>query len=184
MTMTKKLTDRQRRFVQEYLVDMNAAAAYRRAGYAAKTAETCGPRMLRFAQVAKAIKKAQDTTAAKIEVTRDAWLAELKIIGFSDIKNHVDIDSDTGSIRAKGIEDMPADSSRAIESITEVRSIHESANGAQTVVNSRVTFRLHSKLEALKQIGEHCGFLKNKVEVGGELGFRVIDHVVKREDAK
>ena len=45
------LSARQQRFVDEYAVDQNAAKAYVRAGYSEKTAETCGPRLLRNAQI-------------------------------------------------------------------------------------------------------------------------------------
>ena len=41
-----KLTEKQKRFVQEYLVDLNATAAARRAGYSEKTADRIGPELL------------------------------------------------------------------------------------------------------------------------------------------
>jgi phage terminase small subunit len=168
----KGLNPKQSRFVQEYMVDMNATAAYIRSGYSPKTAESAGPRMLSFVEVAKAIKEAQDATAAKIEVTRNEWLAELKIIGFSDLADYIEVDDDTGSVRAKAFDEasMPKDATRALESITEIRTIREDARGEQSIISARTTFRLHSKLDALKTIGEHCGFLKNKVEHTGPDG--------------
>lgn len=55
------MTPKQQRFVEEYLVDLNATAAYRRAGYAAKgnAAEVNAARLLRNAQVQAAISAAQ-----------------------------------------------------------------------------------------------------------------------------
>ncbi len=45
--MTKaSLTPKQARFVEEYLIDLNATQAAIRAGYSAKTAEVQGSRLL------------------------------------------------------------------------------------------------------------------------------------------
>lgn len=49
------LTAKQQRFVEEYAVDLNAAAAARRAGYSLRTAEWQGPQLLRKTHVAAAI---------------------------------------------------------------------------------------------------------------------------------
>ena len=51
----RKLTAKQERFVSEYLIDLNATAACKRAGYSAKTAHSCGPRLQANAGVASAI---------------------------------------------------------------------------------------------------------------------------------
>jgi phage terminase small subunit len=53
------LTPKQARFVEEYLVDLNAKQAAIRAGYSPKTAEVQGCRLLRNVQVAAAIQRAQ-----------------------------------------------------------------------------------------------------------------------------
>ena len=51
------MTPKQQRFVEEYLVDLNASAAYARAGYVARgnSAEVNASRLLRNAQVASAV---------------------------------------------------------------------------------------------------------------------------------
>ena len=66
---TIKLTARQERFVDEYLVDLNATQAAVRAGYSAKTAHSCGPRLLENAGVAAAISaaKRERSEATKID---------------------------------------------------------------------------------------------------------------------
>jgi phage terminase small subunit len=159
--MTKtKLDPKRARFVQEYLIDLNATQAAIRAGYSKKTAYSQGQRLLKNVEVQKTIQRAQAARAERVEESKDDWLRELKLIGHSNISDLVDIDSDTGAIRAKGFKEMPKGASRAIESITEVRTIHESADGKQCVVNSRLTFKLHSKLDALDKIGKHLGFFE------------------------
>ena len=52
---TKKLSARKQRFVEEYLVDMNATAAAKRAGFSPRTAEWQGPQLLGKPHVAAAL---------------------------------------------------------------------------------------------------------------------------------
>lgn len=61
---TLQLTTRQARFVEEYLVDGNGTQAAIRAGYSASGAYTEASRLLRNAEVARAIKTRQENRAA------------------------------------------------------------------------------------------------------------------------
>ena len=67
------MTPKQQRFVEEYLIDLNATAAYRRAGYAAKgnAAEVNAARLLRNAQVQEAIVEAQAKRSERTAITAD-----------------------------------------------------------------------------------------------------------------
>jgi len=66
---------RRQRFVQEYLVDLNATQAAKRAGYSAKTAYSQGQRLLKFVEVREAIAQAQGKAAEKVEIDQ-AWLRD------------------------------------------------------------------------------------------------------------
>lgn len=63
--MNSKITPRQQRFVEEYLVDLNATQAASRAGYAKKTAHSSGPRLLANVWVSAAIAAARRTRSAE-----------------------------------------------------------------------------------------------------------------------
>jgi phage terminase small subunit len=65
------MTPRQERFLQEYLVDLNATQAAIRAGYSARTANEQGARLLATASVASAIQVAQQTRSDRIQITQD-----------------------------------------------------------------------------------------------------------------
>lgn len=69
-----KLTPKQRRFVEEYLVDLNATQAAIRAGYCAKTAESQASRLLRNVKVAAAIHEAAQTRAERTKITQQDGL--------------------------------------------------------------------------------------------------------------
>lgn len=75
--MSAELTDRQRRFVEEYLLDLIATQAAIRAGYSDKTAASQGERLLRHPGVARAIAAAQAARSRRVEITQDRVLQEL-----------------------------------------------------------------------------------------------------------
>lgn len=72
-----KLTDRQKEFVRQYLVDLNATKAAIRAGYSERTASRIGPQLLGKTWVREAIEKAQAKRAQRVEVTQDYVLSNL-----------------------------------------------------------------------------------------------------------
>lgn len=76
------MTPKQEAFVREYLIDLNATAAYRRAGYAATghAAEASASRLLSNAEVRHAVDSAQMKAASRNEMTVDQHLADLKRI--------------------------------------------------------------------------------------------------------
>src|SRR5579875_2449812 len=85
-----KLTPKQKRFVEEYLIDLNATQAAIRAGYSAKNADKIGSELLGKTRVAEAIQKAMDERSKRTEITADRVLQELARIAFDDIKNYLE----------------------------------------------------------------------------------------------
>lgn len=75
--MPRPLSDKQRIFVEEYLVDLNATKAAIRAGYSERTASRIGPQLLGKTWVREAIEKAQAKRARRVEVTQDYVLSNL-----------------------------------------------------------------------------------------------------------
>lgn len=75
------MTPKQELFVQEYLVDLNASAAYRRAGYRTGNADVCGPRLLGNVGIAQAIQAAMASRASRVQITADQVLQNIIDIG-------------------------------------------------------------------------------------------------------
>lgn len=71
------MTPRQQRFVDEYLVDLNATQAAIRAGYSVRTAEQQGPRLLGYAEIAEAVRLAQAARSQRVQITQDDVLRGL-----------------------------------------------------------------------------------------------------------
>ncbi|MCZ6860512.1 MAG: terminase small subunit, partial [Alphaproteobacteria bacterium] len=78
------MTPRQRRFVEEYLVDLNATGAAKRAGYTVRSASDHGYRLLRNPAIAAAVAKAQNKRAARTRVSADRVVTELAKVAFGD----------------------------------------------------------------------------------------------------
>lgn len=72
------MTPKQERFVQEYLIDLNATQAAIRAGYSERTANQIGPENLVKPGIAAAIATAQVKTVEKLELSREWILTKLK----------------------------------------------------------------------------------------------------------
>lgn len=94
------LTAKQQRFVEEYMVDLNATQAAIRAGYSEKTAHAIGQENLRKPTIAEEVKKRQEKLGEKAEITAEWVLMEL-------VENHK---------MAREIGEIPA-SNKALELI-------------------------------------------------------------------
>ena len=73
------LTPKQARFVEEYLIDLNATAAAKRAGYSERTAYAQGQRLLKNVEIAVAIQKAQEARSERTRIDQD-WVIE-RLVG-------------------------------------------------------------------------------------------------------
>lgn len=165
----KKLSAKQERFCQEYLVDLNATQAAIRAGYSKKTAYMIGHENLKKPKIQERISRAMKKREERTEITQDRVLQELALVGFSDLRNYIDIDENTGAIKARGFDQMPKETSRALESIQEDRVIKEDANGEQVTVYDKVKFKTHSKIRALELLGKHLDMFIEKVDHSGNI---------------
>ena len=74
----ENLTQKQARFVEEYLLDLNAAAAARRAGYSEKNADSIAAQLLSKTKVFEAVQSAIAARSAKTEITAEYVLENLK----------------------------------------------------------------------------------------------------------
>jgi len=148
----KKLTPKQKKFVDEYLIDLNATQAAIRAGYSAKTAEWIGPQLLGKSHVAAAIKARRDELSRKTEVTQERIILEMSRLAFMDIRSL--FNADGSPIPIKQLSDAAA---AAISGI-DVVQIGNSDVGIGHVMK----YKLPDKNKALENLARILGYL-NKV---------------------
>lgn len=148
------LNDKQKRFAQEFLIDLNATQAAIRAGYSEKTAKSQGNRLLTNADVSKAIQKGKAKREQRTEITQDRVLQELARIGFSDIREAVSFGGTAYDDDGEGQGVQVALKSSAEMDEGTAAAISEVALTAQGV---RV--KMHDKLSALDKLARHLGML-------------------------
>lgn len=166
-----KLTAKQARFVEEYLLDLNATQAAIRAGYSERMAHSIGWENLQKPAIAEAIAAAQAARASRTEVTQDRVLAELAKIAFADIRNAVrwgrspvDTEAEEANPNSLGIYPVELVPSSEIDDDT------AAAVSEVSLTQTGVKIKLHDKLAALEKIGKHLGMFKERVEHSGPGG--------------
>ena len=86
------LTAKQERFVEEYLVDLNATQAAIRSGYSSKTAEQMGYQLLQKTSVQKALQEAIDKRSKRTGITQEKVIEEIGKIAFAKAHDYSDAD--------------------------------------------------------------------------------------------
>jgi phage terminase small subunit len=154
------LTAQQKRFVAEYLIDLNATQAAIRAGYSQKTAKSQGNRLLTNVDVAAAIQEAQAKRSNRTEITQDRVLLELARIGFADIRNAVSwgrspVDTQAEEAEPNGLGIYPVE----LMPSSEVDDDTAAAISEVSLTAQGVKLKTHDKLAALDKIARHLGML-------------------------
>jgi phage terminase small subunit len=143
---------RQERFVEEYLVDLNAKQAAIRAGYSPKTAEVQGSRLLSNVKVQRAIAIAKAERSKRAEVAADRVLLELARVGFSDLRRVFD---NQGRLRRP--EEWDDDTAAAISS---VKVVTRNRPGGEVEYVHEI--KLCDKVKALEQTCKHLGLYRDQ----------------------
>lgn len=147
-----RLTAKQKRFCDEYLIDLNATQAAIRAGYSVKTADVIGYQLLQKTSVQEAIAKAMAERSRRTGVNQDRVVLELAKIAFVKM---TDVVNSNGEIKA----DASPDDLSCIESIKYKESDNEFGGSVEREV------KIGSKLKALELLGKHLGMWNDKLDV-------------------
>ena len=140
------LTPRQRRFVEEYLIDLNARAAAQRAGFAGDTGYAA--RLMRQPEIARAIAQAMGERAERAGITKERVLAEYARIAFVDLSHLTQWDADGAVLLDAAL--ISEDVAAAIAMIHELPSAEE-APGEPAPLKVSVFDKMRA-LEALARL--------------------------------
>lgn len=147
-----KLTEKQQRFVDEYLIDLNATQAAIRAGYSVKTANEQGCQNLAKLNVSQAVSERMAERSKRTGINQDRVVLELAKIALLKMTDVVD---SHGEIK----DDASDDDLACIESVKYKKS--ESDTGSSTEREVKVA----SKIKALELLGKHLGMWNDKLDV-------------------
>lgn len=158
------MTKKQKRFVEEYLIDLNATQAAIRAGYKAGSAQRAseiGSELLQKTPVAEAIQQAMAERSKRTGISQDRVIQELARIAFVNPQNV--INPKDASVKADATEDDLA----CIQSV-KVKTM----DGAKGKSVEREV-RLNDKMKALELLGKHLGMFKDKLEVDADMDLNI-----------
>ena len=150
--MARKLTDKQKKFVEEYLIDLNATQACIRAGYSPKTAMEQGYQLLQKTSVQEAIAESMAERSRRTGINQDRVVLELARIAFVKMTDLVD---SHGRIKDNATDDDLA----CIESVKYKQSESETGSSVEREV------KISPKLKALELLGKHLGMWNDKLDV-------------------
>lgn len=191
------LTPKKARFVEEYLVDLNATQAAIRAGYSTKTAYSQGQRLLKDVEVAAAIQAAQAKRSEKTGITAARVIEELAKIGFSDIRKAVkwgsrlierpeetvpggeslEAQPHGGALKRRKVGDDGTDAFYVTTvELQDSEALDDDTAAAISEVSQTkegVKIKLHDKKGALVDLGRHLGLFTDRVEHSGAVAHTI-----------
>jgi phage terminase small subunit len=136
----KPLTQKQKRFVVEYLVDLNATQAAVRAGYSKQSAKAISYDLVRKPHVRQAIKDKLRYLEKKNEASIQRTLAELKAIAYLDPRDIVSWGQDYVTLRESV--DLPPEIAGAVQAV-------------EMTKEGAIKVKFWNKLEALEKLGKY-----------------------------
>ena len=146
------MTEKQKIFADEYLIDLNATRAYKVAYPRVKNDEVAAAaRLLRNVKVAAYISERMQDRQKRTEVTQDRVIEELAAIAFAKATDFAQIVN--GNVVLTDTADLTESQIRAIAGIKEGKF--------------GIELKLNDKEKALELLGRHLGMFKDKVEVSG-----------------
>ena len=156
------LTDMQRAFVREYLVDLSAGRAARRAGYSAATADQAGHALRRHPIIRAAIDAELDTRKASTLITQERVLTELARIAFFDPRRLLDDDGNPIPLHL-----LDADTAAVIGAL-EIEDIFEGRGDGRRPVGVVRKYKIADKMAAITNLMKHLGMLSDRVVLQGD----------------
>ena len=153
-----KFTPKQKRFIEEYLIDLNATQAAIRAGYSPETAQQTGSENLSKPVISAAISRAMAERSKRTGVNQDRIVLELARIAFANIADFADMEN--GAI----LPHASPDDTAAIQSV-KVKNIPTKDGGE--IVEREI--RLYDKIRALELLGKHLGMWNDKLNLSVNL---------------
>jgi phage terminase small subunit len=160
----RPLTAKQRRFADEYLIDLNATQAAARAGYSARTANEQGARLLANVSVRSAIETGNARRSERTGITADRVLEQLARIAFFDMRKLYRAD---GTLKA--MHELDEDGAAVLSSV-EVFEEFEGRGEDRVQVGFTKKVKLTDKVAAIGLAMRHLGMLKDKTELTGANG--------------
>jgi phage terminase small subunit len=156
-----QLTPKQQKFVEEYLIDLNATQAAIRAGYSETSAGVIGCENLTKPYIQAAIADRRREMMEKTGVTPERVIEELAKLGFANMQDFLKVTSDGDP--HFDLSELTREQAAALAEVTVEDFKDGRGEDARDV--RRIKFKLADKRSALVDIGKHMGMFKDRTDV-------------------
>lgn len=177
-----KMTAKQQRFCDEYLIDLNATQAAIRAGYAEKRAAEQAYQLLRKTTVQAYIQKRKADRVQRTEITQDMVLCELANIAFSNaadyaavVEKDIELTQENGTVTKLYDQDGNPVRYKTVEPVLTSELTEEQKRALAVIKKGRDGFEVkpYDKLKALELLGKHLGMWTDKLEVDADMDLNI-----------
>lgn len=158
-----KPTEKQKRFCEEYLIDLNATQAAIRAGYSPENAKNIGSENLAKLDIRARIDKAIAERSKRTGVTADRVVRELAKIAFVNATDVIDTQ------RGEVLKNASREDTACISAVRVKTKIGEDFTETEREI------RLCDKTKALELLGKHLGMFSDNVKLSAEARVTIID---------
>ncbi|OXT78550.1 terminase small subunit [Pseudomonas aeruginosa] len=169
------LTAKQRLFVDEYLIDLNATQAAIRAGYSTRRAAEIGSQNLRKPEIAAAIHQAMQARASRTEIDADYVLRRMVEIDQMDV---LDIMSD--EMQLKPVSQWPKVWRQYLSGF-DLAEMFEGRGDDREMVGLLKKIKWPDKVKNLELLGRHFGMFTDNVALSGKGGAPLLVGAVSDE---
>ncbi len=150
------LTDKQEKFCQEYLIDLNGTQAAIRAGYSEKTAQAISTENLTKPLIQNYLASLKKSASERTQITSDMVLRELGKVAFIDLRKFYGADG-----RLLAVSDLPDDAAASLGGIETFEEIgFDPEKGVSVKTGDVKKIKIWDKLKALELLGKHLGFFE------------------------
>jgi phage terminase small subunit len=177
-----RLRPKQRRFVEEYLIEFNGTKAAIRAGYSAKTAREIAAENLTKPLIQMAISEEVEKRGKRCELTADRVLLEISRLAFADIRGAFD---EHGRLKpVRDLDDDLAPAVAAVEVSVGFTDITKKIKSKKIKSDITKKIKLWDKGSALERLGRHLGLFVERTEHTGKGGGPIEMALVNMTDAE
>ncbi len=154
-----ELNARQMRFIDEYLIDLNATKAAIRAGYSPKTADVQASALLSKLKVQEEVDRRKEERSKRVCLTADNVLRELGRIVQFDIRKLLGPDGSP-----KPLQDLDDDTAAAIAGL-DIEDLFEDGDGVKQFIGTVKKYKISDKVSAISLAMRHFQLFDDKVTV-------------------
>lgn len=166
------LTEKQKRFANEYLIDLNATRAYREVYKSVKSdevAKAAASRLLTNVNLSEYINKKMKAREIRTEISQDDVIKELAKIGFANLKDYLEYKT------VKTIVENDEKTGEPIIDYKQIVDTIDSKNVDMSVIqeisiakDGTFKFKLYDKQKALELIGKHLNMFTDNIKIKGD----------------